>query len=154
VSARTVDLVVRRHTIEAGMRRLAEVAAERGLPARVVEPLRTHHGERLRRLAYRSGNDGDEQRLAELSDELELQLIDAERGRERPLDLASCFSRSAVVVSPPASSWGTSARTALAAPAKTLAAVVPRADRAATADVFFRAALDRLVVVAPLRARP
>ncbi|HEY8154121.1 MAG TPA: Na+/H+ antiporter [Myxococcota bacterium] len=76
---RAEELARRRQTIEAVMRRLDELAAERNLPRQLVEPLRAHHRERLQQLDYRLGGDAAEQRLAVLSDELEGLLIDAER---------------------------------------------------------------------------
>jgi CPA1 family monovalent cation:H+ antiporter len=73
------ELSHRRQTIEAVIRRLEALAAERSLPRQIVEPLRAHHRERLRQLDYRLGADASEQQLAHLSDELEGLLIDAER---------------------------------------------------------------------------
>ena len=73
------ELASRRQTIEAVMRRLDELAAERNLPRQIVEPLRAHHRERLQQLDYRIGADASEQQLARLADELEGLLIDAER---------------------------------------------------------------------------
>ena len=74
------EIASRRSAIEALLRHLDEVAARRGLPADVVEPLRAHHRERLQRLAFLGGDDSEEHCLARLADELELQLIAAERG--------------------------------------------------------------------------
>ena len=73
------EIASRRQTIEAAMRRIDELATERGLPAQIVAPLRAHHGERLRQLDYRIGVDAQDQRLADLSHELERHAIDAER---------------------------------------------------------------------------
>jgi CPA1 family monovalent cation:H+ antiporter len=73
------EIASRRLTIEAGLRRIDQLAIERELPGRLVEPLRAHHFERLRQLDYRIGSDEREQRLAEVSVELERHLIDAER---------------------------------------------------------------------------
>ena len=63
------------------MRRLDEAARERRVPDGVVAPLRAHHGGRLQQLVYRSGDDSDDRRLAELGDGLELEMVDAERRR-------------------------------------------------------------------------
>lgn len=73
------ELANRRQTVEAVMRRLDELAAERNLPVQIVEPLRTYHHERLQQLEYRTGTDELNTQLARLSDELELLLIEAER---------------------------------------------------------------------------
>jgi CPA1 family monovalent cation:H+ antiporter len=73
------EIVNRRRVIEGMLRHLDALAAARDLPARVVEPLRAHHRERLQRLAFLGGDDSEQQRLARLSDDLELQLIAAER---------------------------------------------------------------------------
>jgi len=75
------ELLARRRTVEAGMRRLDEVLRERRVPATVVGPLRAHHGGRLQRLVYRSGDDAEQRRLAELGEALELEMVDAERRR-------------------------------------------------------------------------
>jgi CPA1 family monovalent cation:H+ antiporter len=75
------ELATRRMAIECVGRRLDELATERDLPGDVVEPLRAHHRERLRRLDYRIGDDEKEKQLARLYAELELLLIEAERKR-------------------------------------------------------------------------
>jgi CPA1 family monovalent cation:H+ antiporter len=69
----------RRRTIEAVLRRLDELAAQRELPAEIVDPLRAHHLVRLQQLDYRMGPDEEARQLARLTDELEQHLIDAER---------------------------------------------------------------------------
>ncbi len=73
------ELASRRRTIEAVLRRLDGLAAERNLPPEVVEPLRVHHRDRLQQLDYRVGAEERHRELARLSDELERELIDAER---------------------------------------------------------------------------
>lgn len=73
------EIASRRLTIEAALRHIDEVASRAELPAQIVAPMRAHHFERLRRLDYRLGSDAEEQRLAELSDDLEGRLITAER---------------------------------------------------------------------------
>ena len=73
------ELGLRRQAIEAVLRRIDELAAERALPEAVVAPLRAHHAERLHRLDYRIGADELENEIARLSDEVELLLIEAER---------------------------------------------------------------------------
>jgi NhaP-type Na+/H+ or K+/H+ antiporter len=76
---KTEELASRRLAIEAGMRRLDELAAERSLPERIVEPLRAHHRDRVQQLDYRIGAAELETQLARLSEELQLELIEAER---------------------------------------------------------------------------
>jgi hypothetical protein len=61
------------------VRRLDALAAEANLPARVVDPLRVQHRERLQQVAYRIGAEDVDRHLARLSRELESRLIDAER---------------------------------------------------------------------------
>jgi CPA1 family monovalent cation:H+ antiporter len=75
------EILARRRTIEAGMHRLEELVHEREVPDGVIGPLRAHHGGRLQRLVYRSGEDCAERRLADLGDALELEMVDAERRR-------------------------------------------------------------------------
>jgi monovalent cation/hydrogen antiporter len=76
---RAEELSRRRQSIDAVLRRLDELAAERSLPRQIVDPVRAHHQERLAQLDYRMGSDASEQQLASLSDELEGLLIEAER---------------------------------------------------------------------------
>jgi CPA1 family monovalent cation:H+ antiporter len=73
------ELARRQQTIEAVLRRLEELAAERNLPMQIVEPVRAYHRERLQQLEYRIGADELNKQLARLSAELELLLIGAER---------------------------------------------------------------------------
>jgi len=73
------ELGIRRQAIEAVIRRLDDLAAERSLPTSIVDLLRAHHRERLQQLDYRIGGDELNKELARLSDELELSLIEAER---------------------------------------------------------------------------
>jgi CPA1 family monovalent cation:H+ antiporter len=73
------ELASRRQTIEAVVRRLDELVAERNFPLRIVEPLRAYHNDRLRQLDYRTGTDELNTQLARMSGELERLLIEAER---------------------------------------------------------------------------
>ena len=57
--------------------RLSELAAERHLPAEIVEPLHAHHRDRLKHLEHRS--DGAHRQFIERYDEIEALLISAER---------------------------------------------------------------------------
>jgi CPA1 family monovalent cation:H+ antiporter len=76
----TDELTVRRWTIESALQRLDEIAAEGKVPSAVVDLLRGHQRERLQHLEYRRG-DGPAAALARVADEVELQLIAAERAQ-------------------------------------------------------------------------
>jgi monovalent cation/hydrogen antiporter len=70
------------HAIEAVIKRLDQLATERHLPEDVVAPLRQHHRERLKRALHDNGGsegDGGHKKLSQLTDEIELLLIAAER---------------------------------------------------------------------------
>ena len=69
----------RRQAIEAAIERLDQLAAERHLPEEIVRPLRAHHRDRLKHIEHRSDGDDGHKKLIELHDEIELQLIAAER---------------------------------------------------------------------------
>ena len=70
---------VRRHGIEAALNRLEELTSERKLSEDMVRPLHARHRDRLTHIEHRiDGNDGH-RKLTELHDEIELQLITAER---------------------------------------------------------------------------
>jgi CPA1 family monovalent cation:H+ antiporter len=73
------ELAHRQRTIEAVLARLERLAGERRLPDSIVTSLRAHHRERLHQLDYRRAGDETNRELAKLSEELELQLIEAER---------------------------------------------------------------------------
>jgi len=75
----TAELATRRLAIEAVLRRLEALAAERNLPAAVVDPLRVFHRERLRQLDYKTAADEQEKQLALVEVDVELLLIQAER---------------------------------------------------------------------------
>jgi monovalent cation/hydrogen antiporter len=70
---------VRRRAIEAAMERLDELAMSRKLPEAVVGPIRAHHHRRLEDLEQRKDGNEHHRRLAELGDEVELSLIEAQR---------------------------------------------------------------------------
>ena len=73
------ELGLRRQAVQAVLRRIDELAAERELPDAIVGPLRAHHAERLHHLDYHMGADALDNQLASLSHEVELMLIEAER---------------------------------------------------------------------------
>jgi monovalent cation/hydrogen antiporter len=76
---RDEEFKVRKRAIEAAIERLDELAESRKVPEAVVGPIRAHHLNRLQDVERH--NDGNERhkKLAQLSDELELALIEAER---------------------------------------------------------------------------
>jgi NhaP-type Na+/H+ or K+/H+ antiporter len=76
---REEEFKVRRRAIEAAIERLEEVAESRQLPEPVVGPIRAHQRNRLTDVEYRKDGNDHRRKLAELSDDLELALIEAER---------------------------------------------------------------------------
>ncbi|MEI9991990.1 MAG: Na+/H+ antiporter [Rhizomicrobium sp.] len=76
---RTEEFAARRRAVEAAMARLEDIAMERQLSDDVVEPLRVLNRDRLNQIDQRSGRDEIKQRLSELHDDIEFQLIAAER---------------------------------------------------------------------------
>lgn len=73
------ELATRRLTTETALGRIDELANDLDVPEHAVAPLRAHYGAQLRQLEYRSASDADEQRLGELTLDLELRLVEAER---------------------------------------------------------------------------
>ena len=65
--------------IEAAIARLEELAAERQLPQEIIHPLHAGHRDRLRNVEHRNHGDADRRQLIQHHDEIELQLIAAER---------------------------------------------------------------------------
>jgi NhaP-type Na+/H+ or K+/H+ antiporter len=76
---REEEFVARRLAIEAAIERLSRLASERQLSDDIVRPHRAHLRERLRQVEHRSDGDRGGRKLAELDDEMEFQLIEAER---------------------------------------------------------------------------
>ncbi len=76
---RTEEFAARRQAVEAAATRLEDFAAERQLSDDVVEPLRVLSRDRLHQIDQRSGRDEDRRKLSELHDDIEFQLIAAER---------------------------------------------------------------------------
>jgi CPA1 family monovalent cation:H+ antiporter len=76
---RDEEFKVRKRAIEAAIERLETLAGSRKLPETIVGPMRAHHRNRLDDVERH--NDGNERhkKLAQLGDELELSLIQAER---------------------------------------------------------------------------
>jgi NhaP-type Na+/H+ or K+/H+ antiporter len=76
---RVEEFAARRLAIEAAMRRLDELVADRKLAEDFVRPLRSRHRDRLKAVEHRSDGDDLHKRLIELYDEIEFALIEAER---------------------------------------------------------------------------
>jgi monovalent cation/hydrogen antiporter len=76
---RDQEFKVRKQAIEAAIERLEALAEGRKLPETIVGPMRAHQRKRLEDVERH--NDGNERhkKLAQLGDELELSLIEAER---------------------------------------------------------------------------
>jgi Na+/H+ antiporter len=69
----------RRQAIAAAMERLDQLRAERDLPEEFVHPLRARHRDRLKHVEHGSDGDDRHRKLTELHDEIERELIAAER---------------------------------------------------------------------------
>ncbi len=78
-SDRAEEFKARRQAIEAASEQFERLAADRKLPEEIVSPIRAYHQERLKRVAHRSDGDDGHKKLMELRDDVELQLIAAER---------------------------------------------------------------------------
>jgi Na+/H+ antiporter len=76
---RVQEQQARRSAIEAVIAQLEQLASERGLSEKIVEPLRLRYRDRLRRNKHQSDGDDDHRKLTEVQDEIELLLIAAER---------------------------------------------------------------------------
>ena len=69
----------RRQAIEAAIERLDQLRAERDLSEDFVHPLHARHRDRLKHIEHSSDGDEHHRKLTEIHDEIELQLIAAER---------------------------------------------------------------------------
>jgi monovalent cation/hydrogen antiporter len=76
---RVQEQQARRSAIEAVIARLEQLASDRGLSDKILEPLRLRHTDRLRRNKHQGDGDDDHRKLTEVQDEIELLLIAAER---------------------------------------------------------------------------
>lgn len=83
--ARAEEHEARRQAIEAALHRLDQLAVERDHAESVITPLRAQHRDRLRRIEHRSDGDDGHKKLAQLHDEIELLVIEAERQRTNDL---------------------------------------------------------------------
>jgi CPA1 family monovalent cation:H+ antiporter len=78
---RVAEYDARRAALAAALERLEQLAAERDLPEEVVKPLRAHTRDQLRHVDQRSDGDPHHRKLTELREEVEFELIAAERAR-------------------------------------------------------------------------
>jgi monovalent cation/hydrogen antiporter len=76
---RSEEFKARRQAIEAAIERLDQLAVERAFPDEVVAPIRAYQRDRMRRVTHRSDGDDDHKKLIGLRDDVELELIAAER---------------------------------------------------------------------------
>jgi Na+/H+ antiporter len=76
---RTEEFKARRQAIEAAVEQFEQLVASRKLPEEVVAPIRAYHRERLKRVTHRSDGDDAHSKLMQIRDEIDLQLIGAER---------------------------------------------------------------------------
>jgi Na+/H+ antiporter len=78
---RTEEYLARSEAIQAASDRLDQLAAERNLPAEVLEAVRAQNRDRLQHIDDRSASEGPVGKHSELHEEVERQLIEAERAR-------------------------------------------------------------------------
>ena len=76
---REEELAARRLAIEAAIERLDQLAGERELSDDIVRPLRARYRDRLNHIEHRSDHHRRREEHAERDDEIEFQLIEAER---------------------------------------------------------------------------
>jgi CPA1 family monovalent cation:H+ antiporter len=76
---RAEEFKARRQAVEAAAEQFEQLVANRKLPEEVVAPIRAYHRERLKRVTHRSDGDDAHGKLVQIRDEVDLQLIAAER---------------------------------------------------------------------------
>jgi monovalent cation/hydrogen antiporter len=76
---RVEEYKARRQAIEAAIERLNQLAVERKLPDEIVRPMRARQHERLKLVGHRSDGDDGHRTLVRGGDEVEFELIAAER---------------------------------------------------------------------------
>jgi CPA1 family monovalent cation:H+ antiporter len=82
---RVAEHAARRQAIEAALARLDSLAGERALPEEVVKPLRAQFRDQLHHVQHRSDGDDGHKKLTELHEQVELELLAAERDRVNDL---------------------------------------------------------------------
>jgi len=85
---REAEFVARRQAVEAAVARLEQLTRERKLTEDFVAPLRVSYRNRLRHLERRGDSDDGQRELTELHEQIELQLLAAERERVNELSRA------------------------------------------------------------------
>jgi monovalent cation/hydrogen antiporter len=76
---RVQEQQARRLAIEAVLARLEQFKSDAALGEKVLEPLRLHYADRLRRNKHQSDGDDEHRKLAEAQEEISLRLIETER---------------------------------------------------------------------------
>jgi CPA1 family monovalent cation:H+ antiporter len=76
---RVEEFSARRGALQAAIERLAALGIERKLSEEMLAAFRARHNERLKHVNHRSDGDEAHQKLTELHDEIEYELIEAER---------------------------------------------------------------------------
>jgi CPA1 family monovalent cation:H+ antiporter len=76
---RIEEFEARRHAIEAAVARLDALHEARPLPPEILDPLRADHRERLNQVERRKDGDPAHRKLTDLTDEVRMALIAAER---------------------------------------------------------------------------
>jgi CPA1 family monovalent cation:H+ antiporter len=76
---RVEETVARKTAVEAAMRRLEELTQARNLTDNVVRPVHSHHDDLLKHIVQQIDGDEAHLRTSELHDEIEFELIAAER---------------------------------------------------------------------------
>lgn len=85
VRDRRDELEARQEAVTAALARLEQLASDGNLSDELVRPIRAAHRERLRHIDNRAHGDDGRRKLTELHDEIESQLIAAERERVNAL---------------------------------------------------------------------
>ena len=78
-ASRTEESRAVRQALEAAIEQLGALAAEQQLPEDIVRPLRAYYREHLTAVEHRHDGNEHHRRLVELSDDIKLRLIEAER---------------------------------------------------------------------------
>ena len=76
---RSQEFAARRAAIQAAALRLDALSRERSLPSSIVETLRTRHADRLKYVDNKSNGDAAHEELVQMNDDVERQLLAAER---------------------------------------------------------------------------
>jgi CPA1 family monovalent cation:H+ antiporter len=81
VQAREQEFIARRQAVEAAIERIDALGIEKSLSKEFLHSLRARHRERLHHVAHRSDGDEEHRKLVEQHDQIEFELIEAERRR-------------------------------------------------------------------------